>query len=153
MFFVFDPKIKSIQSENCMDYLSYLKNKFSFKDNEKLTITILSPYLSEKFLQRLIEQYPSSQLFIITDRWGELKVEKINEKIKKEEKPKNIKKIHLAKPESGGILHAKLFLFTGKCLSTEKQKTILLWGSGNATDSAFGENNAEVYKLVYCFRQ
>jgi len=144
--------------------LKEFQKRISNNINDELKITIVSPYLSNSFIKNLRDIFSPKELLIVTDKLAELKAEKIKaelkaeleaelkaEKIKAEleaeleaEKIKENKIVTLRLAQCGGIVHAKLFLFTFVHANTNEHVNIFLWGSCNATKFAFHEN-AELY--------
>ena len=103
-------------------------------------IDILSPYLSEQFIDSLIILNPQKVVITTDAACSSKTIENIINS------PSNkVVKINLAYCE--GIVHAKCYLFHWKNNITKKYKRLFLWGSCNATKGGF-ERNAEVYSWV-----
>lgn len=103
-------------------------------------IDIISPYLSEQFIDSLIILNPK-KVIITTDAACS---PKIIENIRNSPSNK-VRKINVAYCD--GIVHAKCYLFHWKNKITKKYKRLFLWGSCNATKGGF-ERNAEVYSWI-----
>ena len=115
--------------------------KVENKDQYQLErVQILSPYLSEQFINNLNSLRPR-KITITTDAaCSSSVIESISNNYKNQ-----IDKINLA--HCDGIVHAKCYLFHWKNQETNKFRRLFLWGSCNATDGGF-RRNAEVFSWV-----
>ncbi len=94
-------------------------------------IVILSPFVKESFVKKLMEYYQPNNVLVICDKVNELESDNISQ----------LENVEVKLSECKGIVHSKLFLFKSS------EKNIFLWGSCNATDAAFGQNT-ETYAWV-----
>jgi hypothetical protein len=108
-----------------------------YKDSSPLTITIVSPFVSEEFIKTVVEEFSPNKMLVVADKRSELEMDKIDKIAKVEvrlavrlEEDKEVDK----------LVHAKLFLFDWK-----NGAKVFVWGSANATLAALGTepNNAE----------
>lgn len=103
-----------------------------YKNSDDLTITIVSPFISKKFIETLKNELCPVRMLVVSDKRNELKIDEIA----------GIAKVEVRLAEClDGLVHAKLFLFDWK-----NGAKIFVWGSANATQSA-SEKNAECISL------
>lgn len=106
-----------------------------YKNSDDLTITIVSPFISKEFIETLKNELCPVRTLVVSDKRSELEIDKIA----------GIAKVEVRLAEcSDGLVHAKLFLFDWK-----NGAKVFVWGSANATQSAFGKNaeSVSLYKI------
>ncbi len=103
-------------------------------------VDILSPYISEQFIDKLTTLEPK-KITITTDAsCSSMTIENITNNYASQ-----IERVNLTHCE--GIVHAKCYLFHWKNEVTNKYRRLFLWGSCNATDGGF-RRNAEVFSWM-----
>lgn len=120
-----------------MNLVDLVKN---YRNSNSLTVTIVSPFVSKRFIATLVEKLSPDKMLVVADKRSELEIDEIA-KIK----IAGIAKVEVRLAEClDGIVHAKLFLF-----DWNNVPKIFVWGSANATESAFGKNaeSVSLYKI------
>jgi hypothetical protein len=113
-----------------------LVDLINYRNSSPLTITIVSPFVSEEFIKtQVVEEFSPSEMLVVADKRRELEIDRIAK----------IAKVEVRLAEClDGLVHAKLFLFDWK-----DGAKFFVWGSANATQSAFGKNaeSVSLYKI------
>jgi phosphatidylserine/phosphatidylglycerophosphate/cardiolipin synthase-like enzyme len=113
-----------------MKLVDLVKN---YRNSSPLKITIVSPFVSEGFIKTVVEELSPNKMLVVADKRSELEMDKIDK----------IAKVEVRLAEClDGLVHAKLFLFDWK-----DGAKFFVWGSANATQSAFGKNAESVSLL------
>jgi hypothetical protein len=135
------------QISDCIMNISELRTKFFPQEvsssYQLVKLTVISPFFRKDFFEPLIEK--NTDILLVTDFRSKLKADIISRDFP------NIKCVlsETNTPKYVYVVHAKIFFFEWKNITTSQNHFILLWGSCNATANAtshgFVGDNAEVH--------
>ncbi len=131
----------------CIVNISELRTKFFPKEisssYQLVKLTVISPFFTEKFFTPFAEK--NVDILLVTDFRSKLDADEISTKFLKSK----FKCVLSKTIPDAYVIHAKIFFFEWKNITTSQNHFILLWGSCNATSNAtshgFFGDNAEVH--------